>query len=209
MIEENHQQSEIDPRLGRTKLLVIVGIVFIPLTLASVMYFYFPQLAPSGTTNEGTFILPPIQLTDLEVEGLKAEKWTLIFIGDGQCDDDCRAPLYMARQIHIAMGKNINRVGRIYLVTGGPLQPEFASYLKTSMPKMVAYPADRNKLRAHFGSEILKTESIGANKMGIDISQLVFLMDPLGNIILYYTHDKIGKPLQKDLKRLLKLSQIG
>ncbi len=36
-----------------------------------------------------------------------------------------------------------------------------------------------------------------------------YIVDPLGNLVLWYPYDNVGKPLLEDLKRLLKVSQIG
>ena len=37
----------------------------------------------------------------------------------------------------------------------------------------------------------------------------VFIADPLGNVVLYYEFSQAGGPVLDDLKRLLKVSQIG
>ncbi|MGB0691890.1 MAG: hypothetical protein ACPGPD_04220, partial [Pseudomonadales bacterium] len=40
-------------------------------------------------------------------------------------------------------------------------------------------------------------------------SPLLFLVDPNGNVMMYFTLEKAGKPMLGDLKHLLKLSNIG
>jgi hypothetical protein len=37
----------------------------------------------------------------------------------------------------------------------------------------------------------------------------VFIADPLGNVVLYYEFGQAGRAILDDLKRLLKVSQIG
>lgn len=43
----------------------------------------------------------------------------------------------------------------------------------------------------------------------LTVEQGVWLIDPNGNLILKYSSELIGEPLLKDLKRLLKVSQLG
>ncbi|MDH5736665.1 MAG: hypothetical protein OEZ23_00070 [Gammaproteobacteria bacterium] len=186
-------------RRARIKLLTIIGMVFIPLALATVMYLYFPELAPETTTNQGTFLVPIVHLESLAIEEVVAEKWTLIMIGDGHCDPDCRQRMYLARQVHMALGKDVNRVHRLYLYTETELMPEFAAYIAETHPGLEAKQGNSEHLQA----------ALGAAVQGADLNEIVLLMDPLGNLVLYYLPEQVGKPLQKDLKHLLKLSQIG
>jgi hypothetical protein len=37
----------------------------------------------------------------------------------------------------------------------------------------------------------------------------IYIVDPLGNLVFHYALDAAGKPVLQDLKRLLKVSQIG
>lgn len=202
MNEEVTEEKTSDPRAlrrARLKLVLILAMVFVPLSLATIMYVYFPHLAPSRTTNEGAFLDPMVQMETLQVEGFKPEKWTLIFVGDGHCDATCRERMYMARQVHMALGKDVNRVHRAYLYTDAVMTPDFVKYIESTHPGLETFAAEANQLNQVLGA------SIGNAKL----TDLVLLMDPLGNLVFFYSPEKVGKPLQKDLKHLLKRSRIG
>lgn len=189
--------------------MLIVGVVIIPLAIAWVMYFYFPQLAPSGTTNEGVFISPPVLIEELAVENLETGQWTMIFVGDGSCDEECKTMFYMGRQVHTAMGKDRSRIKRIYLSTRSDLSIDFAQFLKSDHPSLENYKVDERDLEAGMG-RVFQGKILQESAPEIlPLHRYLFLMDPLGNIIMYYVPEKVGKPLQKDLKTLLKLSNIG
>ena len=47
-----------------------------------------------------------------------------------------------------------------------------------------------------------------AGDLGV-LARGVYIVDPLGNVVLRYSHEQVGKPLLDDLKHLLKVSQIG
>lgn len=216
-------------RSGRVRLLAVVGVVVVPLAVAWVIYFYFPQLAPSGKTNEGVFITPPVSAEELAVENLQTGQWTMIFLGDGSCDGPCKSLLYIGRQIHTAMGKDRNRIKRVYLFTQPTLSTDFAEFLKSDHPRLETYRVDERDLVSSLGKvlqdSVLQGNGLQGNGLQdndlqdndlqdkatkkIPLHRHLFLMDPLGNIIMYYVPEKVGKPLQKDLKTLLKLSNIG
>jgi hypothetical protein len=101
--------------------------------------------------------------------------------------------------VHTSLGKDQSRVRRVYLSTHSSLEPGFATYLKTEYPNLQIYRVIEQDL----------DNSLGRVVNGLVLFDLLFLMDPLGNIMMYYEPAKIGKPLQKDLKTLLKLSKIG
>jgi hypothetical protein len=63
---------------------------------------------------------------------------------------------------------------------------------------MAQYP---NLARVEVSPSIFESQLGEAN--------LIFLMDPIGNIFMVYPKGKAGKPMMKDIKHLLKYSNIG
>ncbi len=47
-----------------------------------------------------------------------AGKWTLLYIGDGRCDEACRTALVFGRQSRLALNNEMTRVQRVFLATG-------------------------------------------------------------------------------------------
>jgi cytochrome oxidase Cu insertion factor (SCO1/SenC/PrrC family) len=181
------ESVEIDQ--NRRSLVGLFGIGFVPVIIAWVIFFYFPGLMPSGTTNEGDLIAPPVQASVL---GLEAEtgRWTLIVPITQACDAACDERFYLARQVNVALGKESDRVHRVMADLGAT--PTKIEALMMEYPSLVRVPV----AASDFKNQLSDTQSI-------------YLMDPIGNIFMVYDQEKAGKPMLKDIKHLLKISNIG
>ena len=176
---------------SRRKLLTIIMIAFVPIFIAYILFFYFPALAPEGTTNRGQLISPPLEGQAISEALANQQSWVLIqTIGD-QCDASCEELLYLSRQVTAGLGKDANRVKRV-----------------------VVGAADiSDELRALLDAEHVDVQVIQANTATLDSvtveRPVLFLMDPNANIMMYFSLDQAGKPMLRDLKHLLKISNIG
>ena len=188
------------PKIARTDrskvlVLVIAAIAFVPLFLAYIVFLYFPTLVPGTTTNHGTLIQPPVQVNDdnLVLPG----KWVMLIPVKTECDNACERVLYLSRQVHISLGKDASRIRRVILTSDS---------LSTGFLDLLA--------REHYQAAIV---SLGRDattilrKVATDPAgdPVVFIMDPNGNIMMYYLPSQGGKPMLNDLKHLLKVSSIG
>ncbi len=182
-------QTEPQPELNssRKKFLAMVAIAFVPIFVAYSVFFYFPDLMPTGTTNHGNLIRPPLQTE------VATETWTLLILVDNQCDDVCEQVLYETRQIHIALGKEAPRITR-QLIAERPVSTEFSGYLLEEH-KQAAVTVDVELYK------MLRQLDPAANT--------AFLRDPFGNILMYYRADQGGKPMLQDIKHQLRISNIG
>lgn len=176
---------------SRRKLLIIVAIAFVPIFIAYALYFYFPALAPDRSTNQGQLISPPVEAVDINPDLLSAGRWELIVPVGAHCDDACREMLYLSRQVVAGLGKDSDRVHRTLLLASG-------------------VPGELEPLLAEEHADIRRIKGPLEPLLTLDESRpLIFLMDPNGNIMMYFRLDQAGKPMLKDLKHLLKLSNIG
>jgi hypothetical protein len=182
-------------KIGRIKLLVIISIAFVPIFAAYIVFLYFPEWLPDMTTNQGTLIQPPVVLHDIEIE--PGRKWVLLIPVDSSCDEVCQRVLYLSRQTHIALGKNTSRVQRVIL-TEGRLSAEFEDLLKEEHSEVKVIDISDNTA--------VRLKSLIPNGLH---QLIVFIMDPNGNVMMYYRPEQGGKPMLKDLKHLLKTSNIG
>ena len=91
---------------GRGALIGLAALFFIPLIGAFWLY-YAGGWRPAGSTNHGELISPArplasVQLVKADGSAARAdllkEKWTLVYIGDGACDEACRTALWTMRQ---------------------------------------------------------------------------------------------------------------
>lgn len=190
----NEEQIDSDAptvAASRVKFLTIVSIAFGPMLIAYLAFMYFPEWAPSGTTNEGELIMPPVNAAEVATELTELESWGLVMPLVADCTDDCREILYLSRQVLTGLGKNTNRVTR-YILAEQPVTAELREHLE----------AEHKDLRVIEGN-------IGPLTAVSTAFPLLFLVDPNGNVMMYFTLEKAGKPMLGDLKHLLKLSNIG
>ena len=206
------EQPSMDPKQvnrNRLKLLGVFGIALVPVIAAAVMYFGGVAL-PTGKTNKGNLLLPPMVLSeqsaissllsdDIKKEGL----WVLMLAGTGECIDVCLERLHTLRQVNVAMGRELSRVGRFYV---GDMTDNDQQVVLSDYPKLKFYNASASAL------EILEQQAVeksGLKPESIESNWNVWLIDPLGNVVLQYGLENDGYDMIGDLKKLLKLSNIG
>ncbi|NNG12049.1 MAG: hypothetical protein HKM88_02245 [Halobacteria archaeon] len=199
--------------LSSRQSLVLLGLLFLsPMLIAWIMHLSGQQgWRPEGTTNQGVLVQPPRPLvlpagmtgatTGELQEGFLQGKWTLLYIGTTDCGEACRTNLYHMRQVRLAQGENIQRVQRLFLVADTTTLTSMADILN-DYPEMatgVLSPAQNTELEPLFMIDAVPMH--GAER--------VYLVDPLGNLMMYYPADADPRGMIKDLKRLLKYSRIG
>lgn len=192
-------------RLSRAALLGLIAVFVGPLLFAVVMYSQDQSWRPSGQVNHGTLISPARPLEPIVFEAadgarlnreLFRGKWTLVYLGTRACGLQCETALFKTRQARAALGRDSDRVQRLYLVRQGPVA-RWPENLSTDHPELVLAvvdPGSRAAANAGFGEHV---------------EGQVFVVDPLGNVMMRYGADATTKGILKDLKRLLKVSQIG
>jgi hypothetical protein len=188
---------------GRRNVALIGAMFLLPVAVVFALY-YGGIWSPSGSSAKGVLVHPA---QPLEVAGLRRAdgtpagadlfqgKWTLLYIGDGACDEACRTALAYSRQSRLALNNEMTRVQRVLLATGHCCDQ---AYLGTEQPGLIALDAssaDAQRLLAQFPG---------------DRPHTLYIVDPLGNLMMKHDASKvINKDLLTDLKKLLKLSHIG
>lgn len=178
-----------DPlKRGRVKL-ALLGLFFAaPFALAWLAYWL--DWAPGATSNYGELISPPLPLEGAPLEPLRG-KWVLVTLDAAACDAYCERKLYFMRQLRRAQGKNQERVERLWLLTEGT-QP--AAALRAAIEGTHVAPADA--LAARF-------PAAGA------VTDHIYVVDPLGNLMMRYPKEPDPSRMLKDLQRLLKVAAFG
>lgn len=189
-------------RKGRWKLLLVLAICASPL-IAS--YFAYYVVKPDGRTNYGEILDPrAYPMPDLAAmtldgapNGLDAfrGKWVMLQVGPSACEEACQKRLHDMRQLRLAQGKERDRLERVWLITDdGPLETMLIrEYDGTHMLR-----ASPEQLRTW-----LPTEPQTAP------SDHMYMIDPLGNLMMRFPKDADPNKVKKDLSRLLKASRIG
>lgn len=198
--------------LSSRQALVLLGLLFMtPAFVAWVMHNSSEEgWRPEGTTNSGMLVHPARPLTlpaDMLVATVPANdylqgKWTLLYIGDADCDELCSNNLYKMRQVRIAQNENMKRIQTLYMVLGDELPGALRDMLEQGHAEMdvAIVPAGQ---AGQFAANFL------IDGVSMEGAERVYFIDPLGNLMMYYPADANPGGMLKDLKKLLKYSKIG
>jgi cytochrome oxidase Cu insertion factor (SCO1/SenC/PrrC family) len=161
------------------------------------MYYVAP---PAGHTNYGELIavpLPDARLTLADGTAFETSKlrgkWVLLTADSAQCGETCRRKLFTLRQLRLTQGKDMERIERALLINDD-----------ANLADGLAEEFSGTRLLRAGGSELLK--HLPADGPQTDF---IYIVDPLGNVVLRYARDADPGRMIKDLTRLLKISGIG
>lgn len=194
-------------RSRQRRTLLLIGVLFLlPVAASFYLYYVRTDWRPAGTTNHGELIEPPRALPSVTLRSsdgaaieLPFEKaWSLIYVGDGDCDGRCREALYVMRQVRLALNRDSDRVQRIFLYRGECCDASYFSQQQGLMKFDLDTDVGGRLMRAFPSQDMHPAES-----------GRIWLADPHGNLIMSYTPGTDPKGMLEDLKRLLKLSHIG
>jgi len=167
-------------KIFRNKVL-LVGIVCVAPVLAG-WALYLSGWRPVETGNYGELI-PPRPLSGAPFDALRG-KWVLVTFDAAACDAYCEKKLYFMRQVRRAQGKDMDRVERLWAVTdGGKPRPELLAAIE--------------------GTHVVRFNDPSFS------ADHVYVVDPLGNLMLRFPRDPDPSKMLKDLQRLLRYSRIG
>ncbi|UCE89139.1 MAG: SCO family protein, partial [Pseudomonadota bacterium] len=144
-----------------------------------------------------------LQDTNNQAYGLEQlrGKWSVVYFASG-CDAGCAETLYDMRQSRLAQGKEYHRVQLVHVPLDGAVSEQLQALLPEH-PKLTVLtgrPHDVQNMWRQFAAADPVAEP---NRSG------VYIVDPLGNLMMSYPGDFTPKQLIKDLQRLLYVSQIG
>lgn len=181
---------------GRLQFLLIAALFFGPLLIAAWLYYGGQALQPEERANHGALLEPIVSLLDAVPDSAihDSRAWRLLYAEDGECGEACRKALYILRQSRLMLGKEMDRVERVFLHGAEP--PDTLLGAEEHQGLVALYdPA----LRA-----VLDDKRPAALPAGG-----FFLIDPHGNLVMYFSPDIEPRDMVDDIKRLLKLSRIG
>jgi len=187
---------------GRLQMLLVLAVCAAPV-IAS--YFTYYVVRPGARSNYGELIdpqrpIPDLPLTTLDGAPVKAAslkgQWLLVAVSGGACDTTCEKQLYLQRQLRETLGKEHDRVDKVWFVTDDVKpRPEVlaavnphgaeATVLKVPADALAAWlsPAAGQPLGNHF-----------------------YIVDPMGNWMMREPVDADPKKVKRDLEKLLRAS---
>jgi hypothetical protein len=192
----------IDPvqrtRVGRWKMLAVLAVCAAPVVASYVTYFV---IKPQGRTNYSELIVPPVEvpagLPIATLEGAAVQpaslrgQWLLVSVGAAACDARCEKNLVLVRQLRETLGREKDRVDKLWLVTDGarPLEPLLAA------TGVTALQVPRDALARWL-----------APAAGEALEDHVYLVDPMGMWMMRVPVDPDPSKLKRDVVRLLRAS---
>jgi cytochrome oxidase Cu insertion factor (SCO1/SenC/PrrC family) len=197
-----------DARRSR-RLLVVMALLFMAPVAIAFMLYYGASWRPDGETHHGSLASPPRLLPQSSLPSATGDRtppdflrrqWTLLYVGSGSCDERCRQALYEIRQVRLSLNQNMDRVQRVFLYTGACCEQPWFS---TEHAGLIAANVDGED-----GRRLLEAIAGGAGDSVMN-ARRIYVVDPLGNLLLSYEPGTDPKGMIADLKRLLKLSHIG
>lgn len=188
-------------RKGRLTLLLLVLFFALPVMIGA--FLYVTDWRPKGSSYG--VLLEPAQSLDIPSLGTIADqskdaeswkgKWHLVLVATGGCDTACGEELHQMRQIHASLAKEIGRLERVWLLDGAAF-PE-ARAMHEKYPDMLIL-TNASALIAQMQKRISG-----------EIAGRIYLVDPLGNLIVSYPRGSDPSGIRKDVMKLLKNSWAG
>ncbi len=182
----------------RINLVLVFAVFAVPLIAAYLSYYVWP---PKGRVNYGELIVqtpvPEVALQDAQGNAMPLSKlrgkWIMLTVDSPTCEKSCDDKLFFMRQIRISMTKEMNRIERVMLLRS---EGKLSAELLKKYPGMHVLSGANDSLLNAFASET-------------NIADHIYLIDPLGNIMMRYVKSPDPAGVRSDLNRLLSVSQVG
>jgi hypothetical protein len=189
-------------RMGRIKMLLVWAVCAAPVVASYLMYYV---VRPEGRTNHGALIQPArampgpaalplrnLQGTPVLPASLKGQ-WLLVSVAGGACETACEKVLYLQRQLRESLGRDKDRIDRVWLVTDGvPVREALLPALQQATVLRAAQPDLARWLQPEAGRQL---------------TEHLYLVDPRGDWMMRFPADVDFTKAKRDLTRLLKASE--
>lgn len=187
------------PRDPAWRQMTLIASVFaLPLVIAAWLYYGAEALRPSGRSNHGVLLEPIVNVQDsapgAAFQEAARDHWVLLYTNEQSCAASCREALYTLRQSRQMLGSDMHRLRRVFLHGQSPPDTVFIE-------------------QQHQGLVTLHDPGLGRWLAAQQPPQVApggfFLVDPLGNLVMYFPADIVPGDMVDDIEHLLELSRIG
>jgi hypothetical protein len=188
-------------RSGRLKMMVVLLVCAAPVVAS---YFTYFVVRPQARTNYSTLIVPTRPLPDLALRRLDGQpvaadslkgQWLLVAVGPSRCDAACDKRLFMQRQLREMLGRDRDRLDKVWLVTDGGQPPAPLLAAAEAAGAMHVLQAERDAV----GRWLAPAE-------GHALEDHLYLVDPFGEWMMRMPADPEPARVKRDLERLLRAS---
>lgn len=184
-------------------LYLLLAVCAAPVIASYAAYYLLP---PSGRTNYGALIepqrpLPALVLRRLDGTAFEAASlrgaWLIVHADSGACDSGCERKLWLMRQVRLTAGRDAERVQRAWLIVD---EEPLATVQMREFDGTIFLRARRDEVAAFLPLPDRPTARLADH---------IWLIDPLGNLMLRWPKDADPNRMKQDLAKLLKASGIG
>jgi hypothetical protein len=183
------------PKRSNRTLWLLLAICLAPVLLSSLLYFTW---RPTRFVNYGE-LLAPVPLADVALQRADGGqfrfaslrgKWAMLTVDSGRCEAYCRSKLHHMRQVRLTQGADLDRIERVWLIVDrvvpdAEIDQEYAGMQRVALASpqlLTVLPAPQA------------------------VTDHIYLIDPLGNLMMRFPAEADPNRMKKDLAKLLKLS---
>ena len=211
-----HETAAQQKKLRSKTPLVIIMLMSLAPVIAALLVYFNPEWRPEGSAAYGELVQPQrpipsaqdLPLTTLDgkpfdLSSLKG-KWIMMAADGAACPDSCARKLYIIRNTHASQGKHVERLARVWFITDDAPVPEkvLEAYKGAVMVRVNPVVLQQFWLGGAAGS---MTPEQAKNAL----APMIWVIDPLGNLILQYPYIADPEMFRKDIRKLLQNSRIG
>lgn len=187
-------------------IILLFAMTVIPFLIAWV-FKQHPELL-KDRTNHGDLIIPPMRTERGELSGFDVftsdhlqemkGRWLIInVIARGQCNEICQEAIHKSRQLRLMLNKDLTRTRRAVMIWDG--------FRSSESDRL--WLDDKELLKIKPAKTLI--DKLDQHKNGQIPDGMLFLMDPLGNLMMQYEPGFDPYQVKSDLSHLLRISQIG
>ncbi len=210
----------------KLKLTFLLLAAALPISLATWVFGVREQQGVSSTTNKGELVIPIIDITRLDLRDEQGQPayvafeefvsnvdpkdyqprpWQLLYLGAAECEAQCAERLYFLRQMHVRLNAEAKRVERVYVQVEDSLRP----LLQTTRTLLAEQQNDMKVAYATAaGLQEVLAASVPENITPANL-HYIYVVDPLGNLMMYFTPENTPEEMLDDIDNLLDRSSAG
>lgn len=205
MMQNKMENSEYLDRQRRGRLMLLSMLIFFVTPIIAVIAMYKLDWRPKGESI-GELVSPARLLSINKVfltsddatapPDLWKEKWNMVYVATS-CEAKCKDKLHTMRQLHVSLYKEIPRMQRVLITTSNDV-----SALKQRYPDMLILNQPLDEITA-------LSNQFDVNNEPSNSSDKIYLVDPLGHLMMSYAPATDPALIRKDIIRLMRYSWAG
>lgn len=185
-------------RSNRIKFIALILLMLSPVVASVILHNV--KFRPESTVNYGELLEVKAirgQAHNIENNTIFRErqlhgKWSFVMIDSGDCDEYCQKKLYQMRQVRLAQNTEKDRINRIWIIDNQKIPSQ---ELKKEFEGTALLTVDDGEFIDQFPAN-------SSNK------DHIYIIDPMGNLMMRYPRDANPSKMVNDIKLLLKLSHL-